>query len=137
MPTVSPSAAATPTPAAAHVLRDNAAWDNARRGVFDGGNPGALQLTGNTAFRNGEAGFHTPTPDAVLRGNVAIDNASADVVGDDAHSSGNTWDGGEWSSAVFRSTDPAAAQGPRRPNGRLPVTDFLTNGRGVGASMLG
>jgi len=126
----------SPAPAAAHVLRHNAAWDNISHGFADGGNPGALQLSNNTSYRNGGAGFTIPTAAAVLRGNAAIGNASTGTIGDDARSSGNTWDGGDWTETMFRSTDPAAAQGPRQPDGRLPATGFLTSGTGVGASML-
>jgi hypothetical protein len=51
-------------------------------------------------------------------------------------SSRNTWDGGSWTVALFRSTDPAVAQGKRRPDGTLPQGDYLVTGNGVGASMV-
>jgi RNA polymerase sigma factor (sigma-70 family) len=124
-----------PAPAAAHVLRHNAAWDNVSHGFADGGNPGGLELTNNTAFRNGGDGFHMVTAAAVLRGNAAIDDATAAALGDGAQSSGNTWDGGDWSAAGFESIDPATAEGPRPPGGGLPATGFLAGDTGVGASM--
>jgi pectate disaccharide-lyase len=127
----------TPAPAAAHVLGHNAAWDNVGNGFSDGGNPGSPQLGNNTAFRNGEVGFHIPTATAVLSGNIAAGNGSAaEICDENARSSGNTWDGGDWTADMFRSTDPAAAQGPRRPDGSLPATTFLTTATGLGASML-
>jgi RNA polymerase sigma factor (sigma-70 family) len=124
-----------PPPAAAHVLRHNAAWDNVSHGFADGGNPGALELTNNTSFRNGGDGFHVETAAAVLRGNAAIDDATPATVGDGVQSSANTWDGGDWTAAMFGTTDPATAEGPRPPDGRLPVTDFLASGTDLGASM--
>ncbi|MCW6005865.1 sigma-70 family RNA polymerase sigma factor [Micromonospora sp. CPCC 205371] len=123
------------TPPAAHVLRHNASWANAGNGFSDGGNSGRLELSNNTAFRNGAAGFHLPTAAATVRANASIDNASAAELGSGAQSSRNTWDGGAFPASAFESTDPTGAQGPRRPDGRLPATDFLTTGRGVGASM--
>jgi RNA polymerase sigma factor (sigma-70 family) len=125
----------SPPPAAAHLLRHNAAWDNVGHGFSDGGNRGALELGNNTAFRNGGDGFHLPAAAAVLRGNAAIGNDSTATLGGVAGSDGNTWDGGDWDATMFGSTDPATAQGPRRPDGRLPETDFLTSGTRLGASM--
>ncbi|MFY1649457.1 sigma-70 family RNA polymerase sigma factor [Solwaraspora sp. WMMB762] len=130
----------SPAPAAGHLLRDNAAWDNTGHGFADGGNAGALDLTGNTAFRNGGAGFHLPVPQATLVDNAAVGNGTdgdnGDVQLSGGRSQGNTWDGGSWSVESFRSIDPASAQGPRRPDGRLPETTFLTSDTDIGASML-
>ncbi|MFY1632777.1 sigma-70 family RNA polymerase sigma factor [Solwaraspora sp. WMMB335] len=125
----------SPAPATAHLLRGNAAWDNTGHGFADGGNSGALELTGNTAFRNGGTGFHLAVPQAILLANAAVDNGTDVASLDAARSQGNTWDGGSWSAAMFRSTDPASAQGPRRPDGRLPETTFLTGDSDVGAPM--
>jgi hypothetical protein len=124
----------SPAPAAAHVLQHNAAWDNVGNGFSDGGNPGALQLSNNTSFRNGGTGFSTPAGPAELRSNAAIDNRSAVAVRGNARSSGNTWDGGDWTAAMFRSTDAAAARGRRQPDGRLPTTGFLATATAIGAS---
>jgi hypothetical protein len=54
--------------------------------------------------------------------------------GPDATESRNSWQQGP---STFRSVDPAVAEGPRPTSGRMPVTDFLTTGNGVGASMSG
>jgi RNA polymerase sigma factor (sigma-70 family) len=126
----------SPAPAAAHELRDNAAWDNAGHGFADGGNPGAIRLERNTAYRNGAIGFHLPTATALLSRNAAVDNGTAAEIGDDqARSEANTWDGGTWDARMFRSTDPVTATGPRRPDGSLPATRFLTGESGFGAAM--
>jgi hypothetical protein len=127
-----------PAPAAAHVLRNNAAWDNAGNGfdAFDGSadgtNRGALDLRNNTSFRNGGAGFVVPPGPATLRANAAVADASPTA----RAGSGNTWNGGSWTESMFRSTDPTTAIGPRQPDGRLPVTEFLAPGTAPGATMV-
>jgi RNA polymerase sigma factor (sigma-70 family) len=126
-----------PVPTVAHVLRDNAAWDNVNNGFSNGGNPGALRLTDNTAFHNGATGFSLPGADATLRGNAAVDNKSPASFGRGTTLGGNTWESGSVTAAIFRSTDPATAQGPRSPDGTLPPTAFLDGGDGVGAAMRG
>ncbi|MGX7674206.1 sigma-70 family RNA polymerase sigma factor [Plantactinospora sp. DSM 117369] len=124
-----------PAPAAPHVLRQNAAWDNAGHGFADGGNPGAVRLERNTSFRNGGTGFEVPAAAAVLERNAAAGNASPASLGDDGRSSGNSWDRGGPAGLGFRSTDPASAQGQRRPDGRLPPTEFLVGATDLGATM--
>lgn len=122
--------------AVAHVLRDNAAWDNAGIGFNDESNPGAIRLTGNTAYRNGAVGFFLPAASAVARGNVAVDNRTDATRGAAVRSGGNTWDASAPATAArFASTDPASAQGGRRPDGRLPRTTFLVSPDGRGADM--
>ncbi|WP_239163339.1 sigma-70 family RNA polymerase sigma factor [Paractinoplanes rishiriensis] len=121
--------------AAPHVLRNNAAWDNRRTGFSDDqGAEAATQMINNTAYRNGEDGFGVGDMPGVLRDNVSVDNVDYDVqASDGAQQSGNSWQRGGWSAASFRSTDPASAIGPRRPDGSLPRTDFLRTTNGVGA----
>ncbi|HEX6685918.1 MAG TPA: sigma-70 family RNA polymerase sigma factor [Candidatus Limnocylindrales bacterium] len=125
----------SPAPAVAHVVRHNAAWDNAGHGFSDGANPGTLRLDNNTSFRNGATGFHLPTGAAAVRGNASIANRSTVTAGEGSRSSSNTWDGGDWSIAMFQSTVPITAQQERQPDGRLPSTDFLSSSSGLGASM--
>jgi RNA polymerase sigma factor (sigma-70 family) len=124
-----------PPASAGHSVRHNAAWDNIHNGFADGGNPAELRLTNNTAYRNGAYGFGMPTTPATLRSNVAIGNDSSVSMSAGVHTSRNTWDEGSWTASMFRSTDATAAQGPRRADGTLPATDFLTTGNGMGASM--
>jgi RNA polymerase sigma factor (sigma-70 family) len=123
------------TGAGAHTLRHNAAWDNRNHGFTDddGGNA-ALSLDNNTAFRNARTGFALPAAAATLRANASVGNAAAEGLGPDATESRNSWQQG---SSTFRSVDPTVAEGPRPASGRMPVTDFLTTGNGVGASMSG
>jgi RNA polymerase sigma factor (sigma-70 family) len=123
------------TGAGAHTLRHNAAWDNRNHGFTDddGGNA-TLSLTNNTAFRNARTGFALPAAAVTLRANAAAGNAAPVGVGPDATESRNSWQQGE---PAFRSVDPRVAEGPRSATGRVPDTDFLTTGNGVGASMSG
>jgi pectate disaccharide-lyase len=126
----------SPPPAAAHVLRHNAAWDNAGHGFSGGQNPGALELSNNTAFRNGGTGYHLPATTGTLVRNAAVDNADPVTVPDGVETGGNTWETGGGSADMFRSSDPATAEGERVLGGGLPATDFLASRSDTGASML-
>jgi hypothetical protein len=127
-----------PPPAAAHVLRNNAAWDNVGAGFASSGNRGALQLGNNTAFRNGGVGFFLPDSAGAV-----TDNASAGNEGDPAFTGtgaalrGNTWESSDAGAGLFRSTDPTTAQGPRAADGALPRVDFLVTAGTAGAAMSG
>jgi RNA polymerase sigma factor (sigma-70 family) len=124
-----------PVPAAAHVLRHNAAWDNDSHGFSSSANRGAIELTNNTAFRNVVDGFYLWDSVGPVTANAALENGSAPAtVREGTPQSGNTWQGG---AVQFRSTDPRPAQGPRGAGGALPRVDFLVTGNGVGASMAG
>ncbi|MFI2710927.1 sigma-70 family RNA polymerase sigma factor [Micromonospora sp. NPDC018662] len=116
---------------AGHRVRGNAAWGNRGHGFGVEANSGPIDLTGNTAFRNGGAGFDLAGGDATARRNLAVENAVPARGAVDA--TGNSWDGG--TAVRLRSTDPGAAEGPRRPDGTLPSTRYLGTGTGVGADL--
>ncbi|GIE99456.1 sigma-70 family RNA polymerase sigma factor [Paractinoplanes rishiriensis] len=121
-------------PAAAHTVRDNAAWDNVNDGFSNSTNRGALRLTNNTALRNGRHGFRLlETTAGALTDNVASGN-SGDPVRANAGATqrGNIW---QDAAALFRSTDAAVAQGPRAADGTLPRSDFLVPAGSAGADM--
>ncbi|MFF4162185.1 sigma-70 family RNA polymerase sigma factor [Streptomyces sp. NPDC001741] len=121
----------------AHVLVDDAAWDNAGHGFNDEGNPGAVRLTRNTAFRNG-TNFHLPTAAAVLSSNAAVDSGEGPdtVLAESSRSDGNTWDGEGGGASMFTTTDPSTAEGARPADATLPRTAFLTpTGSAPGARM--
>jgi hypothetical protein len=126
----------SPAQAVAHILRNNAAWDNVGSGFSSSGNSGAMQLLHNTAYRNGVDGFHLPD----LVGGTVQDNASVSnadnqaVIGASAAARGNTW---QAAATSFRSTDPSAAGARRAPDGDLPSVDFLATPSGIGATMSG
>ncbi|GHJ43004.1 hypothetical protein Cs7R123_03460 [Catellatospora sp. TT07R-123] len=122
---------------AAHVLRHNAAWDNAGHGFDDGDDQGAMQLSHNTAFRNGGVGFFLRAAPGTLRDNAAVGNSAPDAVSAAATSQGNSWQTGDATADLFRSTDPRTAEGPRAPDGTLPGTSFLATRTGIGADLSG
>ncbi|MBB5867958.1 RNA polymerase sigma factor (sigma-70 family) [Allocatelliglobosispora scoriae] len=125
-----------PTPAVAHVVTDNAAWDNASYGFTEQNNKGVIVVTGNTAYRNGGDGFAFWFSPSVLRANLAQGNGRDDNRGDTVQEFGNSWNQADWNPALLRATDQRTAEGARRADGRLPRTAFLTSGRsGTGATM--
>jgi pectate disaccharide-lyase len=125
-----------PVPAVAHRVTHSAAWDNAGYGFTEQNNLGNLQISNNTAFRNGKDGFAFWYSPATLSRNLSLDNARNDNRGELTHESGNSWDQSDWSVTDLRSTDASSAEGPRRADGSLPRTAFLTTARGgVGARM--
>ncbi|MGQ4491148.1 sigma-70 family RNA polymerase sigma factor [Streptomyces sp. SAS_281] len=126
--------------AVAHIARNNAAWDNEGYGFNDEGNPGALTLERNSAYRNHIAGFRITDAAGTLTGNAAWSNGRETDLGPSVRSLSNTWDGAETSVPVtgLRSTDPRTAEGPRRTSGALPASTFLVPrdpGAAVGAPM--
>ncbi|GAB2831992.1 hypothetical protein GCM10022221_33610 [Actinocorallia aurea] len=126
-----------PVPDVAHVVTDNAAWDNASFGFTEQNNKAAIVITRNTAYRNGDDGFAFWYSKAVMRANLALGNGRDDNRGDETVESGNSWDQQGWDTADLASTDPSSAEGPRPPDGSLPATPFLTPTRpDAGAPMI-
>ena len=125
----------SPPVRAAHTVRHNAAWGNDGHGFVDEGNTAAIELSNNTAYRNTELGFALPDAAAVLRVNVAEQNARGEVdLRASATATRNSWQL-RWSAAGFRSVDASDARAPRRADGRLPATDYLATRDGLGASL--
>ncbi|MFJ8884612.1 right-handed parallel beta-helix repeat-containing protein [Streptomyces sp. NPDC102402] len=127
----------TPAPPAGHTVRNSMAFENAKHGVTDNGNPGALTLSGNTTFANSGTGFDADTAGshAGLSANLAVSDGRPAAVGTDTVSSGNSWDiGGTWNDASVLSTDPSAVTGPRTAGGSLPSAPAFLVPRG-GASV--
>ncbi|MET7652869.1 right-handed parallel beta-helix repeat-containing protein [Streptomyces sp. NPDC005486] len=120
----------------AHLVEDNAAWDNALNGFTENSNTGAIVLNRNTAYANIEAGFYFTTGRARLARNLAVgDKAGPDKLGSSAGSAANSWDGGVGTPA-FVSTDATTAYGARKADGSLPATAFLTTGStAIGSKM--
>ncbi|MEU7571023.1 sigma-70 family RNA polymerase sigma factor [Micromonospora sp. NPDC049240] len=114
-----------------HRVRGNAAWGNRGHGFGVEANTGPIDLTGNTAFGNGGVGFDLADGGATARRNLAVGNAAP--ARGAADTAGNSWDGG--TAVRLRSTDPGAAEGPRRPDGTLPSTRYLGTGTGIGADL--
>lgn len=131
----------TPAPAMGHTLRNSFAFKNAKHGVTDNGNPGALALTGNTTFRNGGTGFDADTSGAgaVLTGNLSVADKQAAALGTGTVTHGNSWNlGGTWNEASVLSSDTGAVTGARTAEGSIPSAPQLfvpRNGAAVGARM--
>jgi hypothetical protein len=112
----------------AHVVNNNAAWDNTLHGFTENSNPGAIVLNRNTAYSNAEAGFYFATGKARLARNLAVGNKGGlSKLGSSTVSAANNWDSGV-STPSFRSTDATTAYGARKSDGSLPATTFLATG---------
>ncbi|MFC9290864.1 right-handed parallel beta-helix repeat-containing protein [Streptomyces sp. NPDC057052] len=120
----------------AHVVNDDAAWDNTLNGFTENSNPGAIVLNRNTAYANAQAGFYFATGKARLARNLAVGNKGGLAkLGSATVTAANNWDGGVGTPA-FRSTDATTAYGARAADGSLPATTFLTTGSTtIGATM--
>ncbi|MER5754694.1 right-handed parallel beta-helix repeat-containing protein [Streptomyces sp. NPDC002088] len=114
--------------AVAHVVNNDAAWDNTLNGFTENSNTGAIVLNRNTAYANTEAGFYFATGKARLARNLAVGNKGGlDKLGSSTVSAANNWDSGV-STPSFKSTDATTAYASRQSNGALPATTFLTTG---------
>ncbi|AXE84984.1 right-handed parallel beta-helix repeat-containing protein [Streptomyces sp. Go-475] len=112
----------------AHVVHDNAAWDNTLHGFTENSNTGAIALNRNTAYANARSGFSFATGTARLGENLAVsDKGGRAELGSSTVSAGNNWDSGV-ATPPFRSTDAKSAYGAREADGSLPATTFLTTG---------
>ncbi|MFF8967810.1 right-handed parallel beta-helix repeat-containing protein [Streptomyces sp. NPDC014995] len=122
--------------AVAHVVNNNAAWDNMSNGFTENSNTGAIALNRNTAYVNAQAGFYFATGKARLARNLAVGNKGGlSKLGSSTVSAANNWDSGVPTPA-FRSTDATTAYGARKADGSLPATTFLTTGSTtIGATM--
>ncbi|MFI1565731.1 right-handed parallel beta-helix repeat-containing protein [Streptomyces sp. NPDC020490] len=122
--------------AVAHLVNDDAAWDNTGNGFTENSNTGAIALNRNTAYANAEAGFWFATGRARLARNLAVgDKGGPAKLGPSTASAANNWDSGV-ATLSFRSTDATTAYGARASDGSLPATAFLTTGSAtIGATM--
>ncbi|CCK31006.1 secreted pectate lyase [Streptomyces davaonensis JCM 4913] len=120
----------------AHVVNNDAAWDNTLNGFTENSNPGAIVLNRNTAYSNAEAGFYFATGKARLARNLAVSNKGGlSKLGSGTVSAANNWDSGV-ATPGFKSVDAAGAYGARKADGSLPTTTFLTTGSTtIGATM--
>ncbi|WP_405580370.1 right-handed parallel beta-helix repeat-containing protein [Streptomyces sp. NBC_01092] len=115
----------------AHVVNNNAAWDNTLHGFTENSNTGAIALNRNTAYANAETGFYFATGKARAARNLAVGNRKGlSELGASTVSAANNWDGGV-TTPSFRSTDATTAYNTRKADGSLPATTFLTTGSTV------
>ncbi|MFD5798392.1 right-handed parallel beta-helix repeat-containing protein [Streptomyces diastatochromogenes] len=112
----------------AHVVNNDAAWDNTLNGFTENSNTGAIVLNRNTAYANAQTGFFFETGKARLARNLAVSNKGGlSKLSSHTVSAANNWDSGV-STPAFKSTDATAAYGARKSDGSLPATTFLTTG---------
>ncbi|KAF1843593.1 polysaccharide lyase family 9 protein [Cucurbitaria berberidis CBS 394.84] len=129
----------TNNPPANHIVRNSIAFNNAKKGFIDNGNPGSLRFERNTAWSNGDVGFHLRSSSSTMTANIAVANrgpaAQVSLVSS-VKASGNSWNSGSWSNASFKSIDPATLKGPRGADGRVKASDFLipTTNAPIGAT---
>ncbi|RYP13087.1 hypothetical protein DL765_007036 [Monosporascus sp. GIB2] len=129
----------TDNPPANHIIRNSIAFNNAKKGFIDNGNPGSLLFERNTAWNNGDTGFVMRSSSSMLKANIAAVNAGKDQVNliDAVQSSGNSWDSAStWSNTSFKSVDSSMLRGDRGPDGRVAPSDFLipASGAAIGAT---
>ena len=113
------------------------AFENAKKGFIDNGNPGRLTVERNTAWNNGDVGFNFRSSTSELVGNVAAVNVGASQVTlvASVKASGNSWQSGTWSNGSFESVDPSVLQGPRGVDHRVKASGFLIPvGKSIGAT---
>jgi hypothetical protein len=113
------------------------AFENAKKGFIDNGNPGKLTVERNTAWNNGDVGFNFRSSASELVGNVAAVNfgTSQVTLASFVKASGNSWQSGSWSNSSFESVDPAILQGPRGADHRVKASGFLIPvGKDIGAT---
>ncbi|RGP77241.1 hypothetical protein FLONG3_4756 [Fusarium longipes] len=128
----------TNNPPANHVIKNCIAFQNAQKGFIDNGNPGSLTFERNTAWKNGNLGFHLRSSSSKVTKNIAVNNTGEQVsLNSKVSSSGNSWDGNEtWKDAAFKSTDASTLKGARGSDGRVKASDFLVpaSGAAIGAT---
>ena len=117
----------------AHVLVRNLAWDHLAHGFDVNGNASGVTVYHNTAYLNRGVNFNFDDDPAideqapyVLRNNASVASSvrmDATVVDSEFNS---------WNTAIpsaqtsdFVSLDDTGADGPRQPDGSLPILDFL------------
>ncbi len=117
-----------------NLIEGNLSFNNRAQGFYANHHPGAIDWIGNTAFGNPK-GFdllNDVVPanwpaEHYLRNNVSYGNnqdlANADqALIDDEN---NTWNLGPVGPRDFLSLSPAGVDGPRQPDGSLPLISFL------------
>lgn len=118
-----------------NVIRGNVSFDNRVQGFYANYHPGAIDWINNTSFSNAR-GFdlinsvepQTWPAHHLLRNNISFDNG-VNLINDNQaliDDEFNTWNTGFVASAVdFLSLSSLGADGPRQPDGSLPINDFL------------
>ena len=127
----------TDNPPANHILKNNIAFSNAKKGFIDNGNPGKLTVERNTAWDNGDVGFNFRSSTSSLKNNIAAGNVGSSQVTlvSSVTASGNSWQSGSWPNSAFESVDPSVLKGARGSDGKVKASGFLIPiGKSIGAT---
>ncbi|KAF4960144.1 hypothetical protein FGADI_1162 [Fusarium gaditjirri] len=128
----------TNNPPANHIAKNCIAFQNAKKGFIDNGNPGSLTFDRNTAWKNNDNGFNLRSSSSKVTKNVATSNTGDQVsLNSKVSASGNSWDSKDtWNDASFKSTDTSTLKGARGTDGRVKASDFLipASGAAIGAT---
>lgn len=118
-----------------HQIISNLSFENRVQGIYANHHPGGIDFINNTAFGNPRgfdllADVETETwpADHFLRNNISIGNTLnlINAIQEDIDDENNTWNAGfAGSERDFVSRSSAGVDGPRQPDGSLPVLDFL------------
>ncbi|MBA3685372.1 MAG: hypothetical protein H0W72_09040 [Planctomycetes bacterium] len=113
------------------VITGNLAFENLVCGFDENGNytgQGIFHIYNNTSFRNASYGFRAAMMSGVVhdvRNNISFQDL-APFYGAEWEGSSNSWNLGlDLTTADFQSLDPTGVDGPRNPDGSLPVLPFL------------
>ncbi|MBN1765187.1 MAG: right-handed parallel beta-helix repeat-containing protein [Sedimentisphaerales bacterium] len=111
--------------AGAHLLMNCLAYDNPHHGIDVNGNTTGVIVYNCTSVMNGGTNYYFDEHSSshVLRNNVSY-LASVNIYDeiDDAY---NSWNGLTLDDLDFASLDSTGIDGPREPNGSLPILSFL------------
>ncbi|OBS24422.1 hypothetical protein FPOA_04967 [Fusarium poae] len=128
----------TNNPPANHIAKNCIAFQNAQKGFIDNGNPGSLTFERNTAWKNGNLGFHLRSSSSKVTKNIAVNNTGKQVdLNSKVSASGNSWDSSDtWNDAAFKSTDASTLKEARGSDGRVKPSAFLVpaSGAAIGAT---
>ncbi|KAH8830350.1 polysaccharide lyase family 9 protein [Flagelloscypha sp. PMI_526] len=126
---------------AAHVITNSIAFSNSAGGFVYNSQPGNMALKQNTAWNNAKRGFNfkDSSSTVTLTNNVGALNTegNTDLISTVVQS-GNSWNvGGTWNNASFKSVDASTMMGARLANGSITGSNFLIpTSYSIGASTL-
>ncbi|KAI1342579.1 pectate lyase L [Xylariaceae sp. FL0016] len=120
-----------------HSVTNCIAFGNAAKGFTDNSQTGEFVLSRNTAWMNGDVGFHFETAVSELSRNIAAMNQNSSTASDQVSLVGqislsNSWDEPEtWTNQSFARIDIDLVRGTREEDGRIAASDFLLPQSGV------
>lgn len=129
----------------AHQVYQNVAWGNRVYGISSNGNDNALLIMNNTTYNNYDAdvgneyNIYIDSNNHILYNNIHC--APGNLIAASGTNVTNSWQiGGTIDTADFQSVDSTGCDGPRAPDGSLPILTYLrlasgSNMRGAGTDI--